>query len=197
MSEFNSGKYWEKRYKNGGNSGEGSYGKLKDFKTEIINNLIKDYNLSTSIEMGCGDGNQLSDFNFKNYVGLDVSETIINKCKHLYKDDPTKEFYHINEYRRSVDFDVSLSLDVLYHLIEDNVYKNYLNDLFNYSNNLVIIYSFSERASKVNFNEHVKYRNMDNIISDYKKNWKLISHIENIYPNSSLSDFYIFKKIKN
>ena len=30
-------KYWEKRYIAGGNSGAGSYGKLAEFKAEVLN----------------------------------------------------------------------------------------------------------------------------------------------------------------
>lgn len=39
---FNSRNYWNDRYKNRGNSGSGSYNKLAEFKTEIINNFIND-----------------------------------------------------------------------------------------------------------------------------------------------------------
>lgn len=197
---FNSKKYWEERYLNGGNSGQGSYGNLRDFKSKIINNLIQKYKLKSSIELGCGDGNQLSDFNFKKYIGLDVSETIIKKCENLYEDKKNISFFNYNDYTTDDKFDCSLSLDVLYHLIEDDVYEEYLDKLFSFSNKMVIIYSFSKRAENVRFNNHVKYRNVDEVVKKYSHNWNLIEHIVNDYPSysadgeGSLSDFYIFLK---
>lgn len=44
---FNSKLYWEARYKNGGNSGAGSYNKLALFKAEIINEFIKKNNIKS------------------------------------------------------------------------------------------------------------------------------------------------------
>jgi len=41
--------YWENRYKNNGNSGAGSYGRLAEFKAEIINKFIADKNINSVI----------------------------------------------------------------------------------------------------------------------------------------------------
>ena len=40
IKKFDSSKYWEKRYLEGGNSGDGSYGYLAEFKVKIINDFI-------------------------------------------------------------------------------------------------------------------------------------------------------------
>ena len=37
QKHFDSKKYWENRYKKGGNSGTGSYSNLAEWKAEIIN----------------------------------------------------------------------------------------------------------------------------------------------------------------
>ena len=39
--QFDSKKYWEKRYLKGGDSGDGSYGKLAEFKAKVIINQEK------------------------------------------------------------------------------------------------------------------------------------------------------------
>ena len=78
---FDSKEYWENRYKYQGNSGAGSYGKLAEFKAEVINEFINENNINNVIEFGCGDGNQLNLFNIKNYLGFDVSDTIIKLCQ--------------------------------------------------------------------------------------------------------------------
>ena len=92
---FNSKKYWNNRYKNGGNSGPGSYNILAKFKAEIINNFINKNKIESIIDYGVGDGNQLKliDTTDKNYTGIDVSHFIINKCRKIFKDDKTKNFF--------------------------------------------------------------------------------------------------------
>ena len=39
--DFDSNKFWNDRYANGGNSGAGSYNELAKFKADIINNFIE------------------------------------------------------------------------------------------------------------------------------------------------------------
>ena len=85
--------YWEQRYAKGKNSGSGSYNRLAEFKAEIINAFIGENNITTVIEFGCGDGNQLTLANYPNYIGFDVSPTIIKICKEKFQTSKTKEFY--------------------------------------------------------------------------------------------------------
>ena len=140
---FSSKKYWNERYKHGGNSGAGSYNKLAKFKAEILNTFVKENNVENVIEWGSGDGNQLSYANYKNYTGFDVSEEAIKICKKKFKNDKTKDFI----WSGSEDFytnkkaELSISLDVVFHLIEDEVFNKYMNQLFNSSTKYVIIYS--------------------------------------------------------
>lgn len=35
-------------------------------------------------------------------------------------------------------FDLSLSLDVIYHLVDDNIYEKYMNDLLEHIQNIII-----------------------------------------------------------
>jgi hypothetical protein len=72
--------YWENRYSSGDNSGKGSYGKLSEFKSIIINDFITNNDIKKIAEFGCGDGNQLSMFNINSYTGYDISPNIIDKC---------------------------------------------------------------------------------------------------------------------
>ena len=195
--QFNSGEYWENRYKANGNSGAGSYNRLAEFKAEVINGFVKENNIESVIEFGCGDGNQLSLFNFKNYIGFDVSETVLNLCKENFKNDNTKIFKHTSEFKKE-KADLVLSLDVIYHLIEDKVFELYMNNLFKASKEFVIIYASNRNQE---WCEHVKHRKFTDWIEKNKKDWDLYKFIPNKYPfdkdnqeNTSFADFYIFKK---
>ena len=201
--QFNSDLYWENRYKQGGNSGSGSYNELAIFKATIINKYIKNIDINSILDYGVGDGNQLKLINTmgKKYVGIDVSPTIINKCKKLFKNDNTKNFFEVKDYDKSVKFDLVLSCDVLYHLIDERVYSSYLDNLFNFSSKYIIIY-----ANNTNYNRtspHVKFRKFVDFIKSNYKDWKLVQHIPNKYTQTiigqnnhdlGLSSFYIYKK---
>ena len=85
-----SAEYWEKRYASGGSSGKGSYGRLSEFKAEVINNFVSKHGVESVIEFGCGDGNQLKLAKYPAYVGLDVSEKAVALCKEKFNNDISK-----------------------------------------------------------------------------------------------------------
>lgn len=193
--------YWNQRYKNGGNSGAGSYNKLAFFKAEIINEFVKKNNIHSVIEWGCGDGNQLSLANYPAYIGYDVSPTAIYFCKRKFKNDRTKQFFCCSNFffRNKNHADLSLSLDVLYHLIEDNIFDRYMGQLFSSSKKFVIIYSCNDNNS-INNATHVKHRKFTDWIDKNAPKWELKEIIPNKYPynhndpeNTTWSDFYIYE----
>jgi trans-aconitate methyltransferase len=137
--------YWESRYTGGGNSGLGSYGEENAFKFSYIKEIIETYNLKSINDFGCGDGNQVSQLRPPYiaheiaYKGWDVSEIAVNKCTEMYKDVSSHEFsYDISEWDAA---DLGLSLDVLYHIVDEDIFYTYLENLFNKSKQYVIIYA--------------------------------------------------------
>ena len=196
---FHSSKYWEKRYSSGGNSGAGSYSNFANFKAEIINAFTDKHKIQSVIEFGCGDGNQLMLANYQKYTGVDVSQTIINLCKEKFRSDLSKTFIDLEEYVDTTA-DLSLSLDVLFHLVEDEVYDEYMRTLFSASNHYVIIYSSNTDDNTSYEGKHVKHRKFTKWIQDNESNWKQIEYIPNRYPynknekTGSFADFYIFEK---
>lgn len=193
--------YWDFRYKTGGNSGSGSYGRLARFKAEVINNFIEKEDIQNIIEFGHGDGNQLKLFKCKEYTGIDVSKTVVNKCKKMFADDTSKKFYHTSE-MPNIYADLCLSLDVIYHLIEDDIFEEYMSNLFFHSKKYVIIYS-SDKETPCKA-KHVKHRKFTAWVQKHIPEWKLINFIENRYPtgesdanNNSFANFYIYRKKQN
>lgn len=191
-------KYWEDRYRMGGNSGPGSYSNLAIFKAEVINNFVSEHGIQSVIDFGCGDGNQLKYLDIDQYLGLDVSKTAIKRCKKKFRDDPSRQFRQVEDYR-SEKAELCLSLDVIFHLIEEPVFVTYMQRLFSASDRFVIIY-----ASNTNVNNepasHFKHRKFTDWIDQNQKDFELIGFIPNKYPydgdgeNTSVSDFYIFQK---
>lgn len=199
-SFHNSEDYWKKRYESGGNSGAGSYHKLAEFKAQILNDFVENQQIKSIIEFGCGDGNQLKLSKYPSYIGFDVSEKAISQCKGIFSNDKTKSFKLMNEYANETA-ELTLSLDVIYHLIEDEIYLAYMQRLFDSATGFVIIYSSNtEQQSRLQA-VHVKHRHFSKWIEKNKSEWNLIKYIPNKYPhknndqNSSCADFYIYEKI--
>lgn len=192
-------KYWGDRYAAGGNSRIGSYGKFPDFKAEVINAFVAKQGVHLVIEFGCGDGNQLMLARYPKYMGLDASETAVSKCSGLFASDQTKSFDHMHRYTGETA-DLTLSLDVIYHLVEDRVYENYMRTLFAASNRYVIIYSSDSDDNYGCEGTHVRHRKFSRWIHQNLPDWKLLEHIPNKYPykgdyrEGSLADFFIYEK---
>jgi hypothetical protein len=202
---FSSKDYWEKRYKKGGNSGAGSYGRLAKYKASYLNDFTKANKISSVIEFGSGDGSQLKLFSFKGYIGLDVSKTSIALCLKKFAKDNSKSFYlYDSEFFRDnhhlFSADLTLSLDVIYHLVEDRVFDKYMRDLFSASNKYVIIYASNTDENKKGQAQHVKHRQFTKWVKQNEKAWKLVDQMSNKYGletneiDESFADFYIFQK---
>lgn len=201
MEEFSSREYWEERYQNKGNSGCGSYGRLAAFKAEIVNGFVKEKGIRSVVEWGCGDGNQLELMAYKEYLGLDVSETAVHFCRKRFSEDGGKSFESYDGGRKHIHpkKDMAVSLDVLYHLVEDKVYQCYMDNLFFSSSRYVCIYS--SNYEKKQDSPYIRRRNFSKYVEEHYPQWKLISHIPNRYPavkgvsdpDTSNSEFYFYE----
>jgi len=138
--------YWEQNYARGGTSGPGSYGILADGKAAFLNRFVHERDVCSVIEFGCGDGHQLSLAEYPRYVGLDVSRSAIGLCQRRFAGDATKSFF-LYDGACFVDrtgvftADLAVSLDVIYHLTEDQVFETYMEHLFAAGGRFVVIYA--------------------------------------------------------
>lgn len=191
--------YWENRYLEAGNSGSGSYGNLSKYKADFLNKFVDEHKIDSVIEFGCGDGHQLSLAKYTMYYGFDVSQKALDICITMFKGDASKQFLLVNENNlKNRKAPLTMSLDVIYHLIENRVYEDYMTSLFECSDRFVIIYAsnYDERIAP-----HVLSRKFTNWVSKNKANWKLKLHEKNPFPYSptnpdhtSISDFYVYEK---
>lgn len=193
----NSAEYWERRYASGNSSGDGSYGKLARFKADVLNEFVAQHQVSSVIEFGCGDGSQLRFARYPAYAGYDVSETAVALCRQVYATDPTKTFHLMQEYD-GVKADLSLSLDVIYHLTEDDTFESYMRTLFGAAERYVIVYSSNTDERSAEQLKHVRHRRFTTWVERHLPEWKLIQHVPNKYPLreglGSHADFYIYAK---
>ena len=199
LGNFRSARYWEERYVSGGNSGNGSYGELAVFKADTINGFVRANGVNTVLELGCGDGGQLRLAEYPHYLGFDVSSFAISKCRDQFSEDSTEEFLLMSEYCGQ-DADLTLSLDVVYHLVEDSVFFTYMERLFDSANKFVIIYSSNHDESPRKTVPHVRHRKFTDYVDQTQPKWHLLKHIPNRFPRDvtsstgSFADFFVYKK---
>lgn len=196
---LNSQSYWDARYKAGGNSGIGSYNELADYKAETVNSFVARNNVRSIIEYGCGDGNQLSLATYPTYVGFDVSEEAVARCRKKFLHCSDMRFETLDNYRGETA-ELTLSLDVIYHLVEDQVFTDYIERLFDSAEHFVIVYSSNTDENLAQQAEHVKHRRFSDWVTANRPEWKLKEYIQNKYPIDvfpeigSWSDFFIFER---
>lgn len=195
---FSSEDYWQKRYKRGGNSGAGSFGRLAAFKANTLNGFVEANDVLSVIEFGCGDGSQLELAKYPRYVGVDVSCAALNICTAKFGRDQTKEFLATRDYNGE-RADLSLSLDVIFHLVEDHVFERYMFTLFEAATRFVVIYSSNMDDHGIQSESHIRRRKFTDWIDTHRMDWPLIGHIRNAFPfdgesmQTSFSDFYFYK----
>jgi SAM-dependent methyltransferase len=193
-----SASYWEKRYQKGRTSGVGSYGRLAEFKAEVLNDFVERDGVQSVIEFGCGDGTQLALARYPRYVGVDVAQGSIAICEQRSAGDTNKSFYLTSKLPTDLGkFDLALSLDVVYHLVEDAVFDTYMRSLFAHAGRFVIIYS----SNKVELSgvPHVRHRSFTKWIEQHAPQWQQFGNVGNRYPydpkrpdDTSFADFYFF-----
>lgn len=121
---------WNNKIKNVPLSGPGSSIESAKNFLHFVDKFIKDNNIKNIIDIGCGDLTWISKSDFFNndninYLGMDISEFIINKNKLKF---PNKIFCVNNAIEK---FDNSCELiilrDVIFHLSNQNIIDIFTN----------------------------------------------------------------------
>jgi hypothetical protein len=190
--------FWEKRYARGGTSGPGSYGELAHGKAAFLNSFVQKHKVTSLIEFGCGDGHQLSLAEYPRYIGLDVSKSAIVLCKQRFAADQSKSFF-IYDGACFVDqaslftAELAMSLDVIYHLVEDDVFDAYMTHLFAAGSRFVIIYATNGLIN--DGAAHVRHRRFSSWIEDRCNNWQLVQTAEGPGDGARRADFYVYERV--
>jgi hypothetical protein len=192
--------FWESVYRKGDDSGPGSYGRLAEFKAEVLNEFVRSKNVRTVIEFGCGDGAQLKLAMYPEYVGVDVAPSSIARCSALFARDSTKRFYVADAIPKNrATFDLAMSLDVIFHLVEDSVFDRYMRGLFSFSERYVVVYASNYNA--LTEGAHMRHRKFTDWIAKNAREWQPAGFVANRFPFdperpdiTSHSDFHFFSR---
>jgi SAM-dependent methyltransferase len=195
---FSSSTYWDARYRDGGASGVGSLGRLAQFKAGVINRFLQDNAIGSMIDLGCGDGSQLALLDPpEDYVGVDVSPAALAICATRH---PNRRFVPFEQSGSLPPADLTLSLDVIYHLVEDSVFVETLQRLFALATRFVLIYTSNADATWPA--PHVRHRAFTRHVGATEPDWRLLAHVLNPWPydpacpnDTSFADFFVYGRL--
>src|SRR3954454_6079324 len=189
--------FWERRYAKGGTSGAGSYGRPAQFKAEWLNRFVEERQISRVLELGCGDGNQLGLARYPSYLGLDIAPTAVAMCADRFSDDDTKSFYlydtrYFVDHARLFHADLAMSLDVIFHLVEDAIFVKYMEHLFAAADAFVIVYTVDE--DRPDPAAHVRHRRITPWVAQRFPEWTLTESVPNPHEREGgVSSFHVFE----
>ncbi len=126
---FDNRLFWNYRYSENREvgSGLGSRGKFRDFKRDLLKNLADSDHFRTILDIGCGDMEVGSALPAAGYVGVDVSNVVIDRNRDIY---PDRTFICGS----FLDLDLSpadlvVCMDVLIHIDDSDYYKRFIRRL--------------------------------------------------------------------
>jgi SAM-dependent methyltransferase len=193
--------FWEERYAKGGTSGEGSYGRLAEWKAEFLNRFVAERGVASVIEFGCGDGAQLALAEYPRYVGLDVSPSAVARCVARFRGDDSKRFAVLGRDTPQERAELALSLDVVYHLTDDALFAAHLTALFDSAERFVVVYSTDGPLPRsVRQGAHERHRAFTPWVHANRPWWRLTQRVTNPYPPrtpggpTSAADFFVFER---
>jgi len=161
--------YWNERLKNNFNlKGVGNFGYPKfynwimyRFKKKILSdNLSKLDLIGTVLDVGCGTGAYINNFNGLRYTGIDITEESINRLSKKYEHRFIKG--DISNLCLNENFDLVCCFNILSHITDDTKFKNALENISRMSKKYIFIMDVFGNKEK----ETVKCRD----ILKHKKN---------------------------
>ena len=159
--------YWDERYFSGGTSGEGSIGKSRDFKWDVITQYVPQ--IDDVLDIACGDLSFWEGRDCKHYTGVDLSPTIVEKNK---KSRPHWNFIVGNA---ADDLNESAEIvfcnDVLFHIMDGTIFETILQNLCKFSKQYIFIFTWSRNPFtilkyKLNLIRSMQLRLFLRILSD-------------------------------
>jgi SAM-dependent methyltransferase len=200
-AESGSTDYWRRRYASGGRAGKGTYGRLGAFKAKVVNDFFLRERVTSAVDFGCGDGDQAALFTVARYTGVDVSEAAIARAKVQFDGRTGWHFLTLEEAALNHPrADASLSLDVIFHLVEDELFEHHMHRLFDAAERFVVIYS-SNKTDSGSKQGRIRHRVFTDWIAANASDWTLLQRIPNRFPrrpwaqrDRSFCDFYLYRR---
>jgi Methyltransferase domain len=143
---FDNRQFWNQRYiedpEKG--SGPGSRGENLNLKQNLVHSVIAEYQVKTILDIGCGDIAALRSLDIQSYVGIDISDVIVERNRHL---KPAWQFVcaDLNGPYDPPPAELVLCLDVLIHQKSRQHYLTILSKVLAATEKVALISGYSQR----------------------------------------------------
>ena len=190
--------YWESRYAAGGASGLGSTGPQAAWKADVVNRWVRELGVTSVVDLGCGDGQQLALAEYPRYLGIDASGTAVRRCMARFADDRTKSFLRLapGEFADPAGWlraDLALSMEVLFHLVEREVFEDHLRLLFSSARRWVVICSNdTDGGERV---AHERHRSFTPWVAEHEPGWELRERLDPPDGVDLMSSLHLYEKV--
>lgn len=199
--------FWEDNYSAGRSSGPGSEGEFAEWKAAVVNDVIERYDVTVVLDVGCGDGQQAALIECPRYYGIDVSPTAVDMCRDRFFGDPMRYFDTCAPGQLPDGmFDLVMSLEVLMHILEEDVFVSTLSQMFTRARHTVLIQAPLVPMVEYRAGAWDKHRPLLPYLSEYLPYWVLSEIL--IHPASTpesrargeigemAADFLVFRRAK-
>ncbi len=126
---FDNRSFWNYRYSESHElgSGHGSRGAARDYKRKLLTDLTNSNQFRTILDIGCGDMEVSSALPAEGYVGVDISNVVVDRNREIYLD----RTFICGDF---LDLDLSpadlvVCTDVLIHIDDSDYYKRFVSRL--------------------------------------------------------------------
>lgn len=155
---MNVAEYWQARYVEGKRqSGLGSRGEILQWKAERLSGLLAEHAVTSTLDIGSGDGHLAGLLQAPDYLGVDVSPEAVRIAR---LQAPQHRFDILDG---PDPRDAHLSTDVIFHLVDDDGFDAHIRLLFS-ARTLAIAHS-TDHDEQPNVN-HVRHRNWTASVPD-------------------------------
>ncbi len=191
--------YWQSRYRAGGGSGAGSVGRLLAWKAAVINGFVARNDIRDLLDLGCGDGALAQHIEVACYRGTDVAADALARTAAARDGMQATRLIPWDAMDQEKPADLALSFDVIFHLVEDQAYGQYIRRLLGAARRFVLIYASNvERAWPA---PHVRHRRFTETVPRVDPTWRVAAHVPNPYPydhrrpdTTSFADLYLLAR---
>jgi SAM-dependent methyltransferase len=216
MTELTTAGYWERRYLHGGFSGAGSRGESLSQKIGFAHTVYGDVQKEGGcgvLDLGCGDGRFAAGFvkfgleeqvNFTAYRAVDISpkalEIAEEFCRHNVPPEEVNRHMSFELFRPDRPeqpitpgvFGLGLSLEVIFHILEDDIYDLYMRTLFDRCRT-VFIQTAADPEPVRTAGDHIVWRDTQEWVWTHRPEAVCIHHIPRPFGDRSFSDFFVYR----
>jgi SAM-dependent methyltransferase len=142
---FDNRRFWNQRYIENPEkgSGPGSRGEILLLKSKLIQSVIAENDIETVLDIGCGDIAPLREIELGHYLGVDISDVIVEKNRRL---KPQWQFVcaDLTGDHCPPSADLVLCLDVLIHQKKKQSYLAILSKTLSCTKKVALISGYSK-----------------------------------------------------